>query len=297
MGRRRRIPGVLDILIVDDLREIGPLIDDTRLDRVPPEGPIANRIIVRRIRGLLRIGPVPLPTMVSRRDEDRRQAQRMLGDRLNAAAADVGTIPDGDMTAIVDYIRGGDDRDSAGMAIQALVGRQFSPDYRADPGTFRSAALINESLASRNLLRWLVDWLSGRTRRARDRLSARVGGDPAALHATMVAFQNLLVTADRMRDLFNEPRSQSIGAAAALARCLVAPETILREATRRADTIAGSLSRGTLVAFDLRKATDNTLLPGAGLLDAHWSGCPASAYVKALVIEIWRRAQAREAAS
>ena len=294
MARRRRIPGILDILVVDDVNEIAKLLDDRQLDRVPPTGPLANRIIVRRIRNLLSIGAAPLPALSSRFDDARRQAQAENAERLNAAALMVGKIPARESAPIVDYIKGGSDRDAAGMALQAVTGRLFSPDWRPDEAAFNAAVMVNQSLASRNPFRWIIDRLTGRPRRARDGLAVRVGGNPYALHATMIAIHNLLVTVDRLRELYSRPAASSVGADEALARSLAAPETLMREALRPGDTIAGAVAGGTLVTVNLRKATDDRLLPASTLLDGHWSACPASGYVKALVKEIWRRVQAGE---
>lgn len=296
MARRRRIPGLLDIMTIDDAAEIDRLLADRRIDRVPAAGPWLNRLITGRIRRMLTLNGSPLPTMASRLDLERGEAQAQLAAGLDGRARGIPSLAADDLAAVVDYVAGGPDRRAAGIALQSLVGRLFDADYSADRTTYAAAERVNRSLASRNPLRWLVDRMSGRSARAKDLLAARIGDNPAGLHATMIAFHNLVVTADRMRALLATRQGRGLSPDSAAALCLVAPETILREAVRPADTVAGPLDRGTLVAINLRKATDGRMQPGQTLLDGQWSQCPASLYVRNLVREIWRRAQEREVA-
>ncbi|TCL75689.1 hypothetical protein [Rhizobium sp. BK251] len=291
MARRRRIPGMLDVLTASDPAEIALLVEDRRLDRGPAEGPFLNRLIYGRARRLLRVGTTPFPTMVSRWDQERQHDQADLAAHLGDVAAGVGAFPEEDLAAIVAYVRGGSDRRAAGIAIQTLFGRLFVPDYRGDDASFAAAELVNASLGSRNPLRWLIDRLTGRVERARDRLAQRVNGHPVALHVTMVALHNLVVTAERMRTLYATRGERSISPEDALALCFAAPPTVLRQAIRPADTIAGPVAKGTLVTLNLREASDGQLTPGATLLEGHWSQCPASLYLRSVVKEIWRRAK------
>jgi hypothetical protein len=293
MARALRLPGLLDVILVGDAPTAAALVADPRLDRVPPRGPVLNRLIAGRARRMLTTGTQPLPVVLSRDDDARAARQAALGARLDAAAGTIAGIPDGALAPVIDYLCGGSDRDAAGVALQTLLGRLFLPDYQADRTSLKAAERVDRAIGTRNPLRWIADALTGRSRHARNLLSRRAHGDPVALHATMIALHNLIETVARMRALYADPGTRArLGPAAATAVALAAPVSMLREATRPADTVAGPMRAGTLALISLRDATDGRLQPGAALGDGLWSACPASAYTRALAGEIWRRATA-----
>ena len=79
MGRSLRIPGLVDLIQADVRSDIRGLADDTRLDRsFAPRGPLINRILVQRIRSVLRIDGMPLPSVAPRGDAQRLRAQDIL---------------------------------------------------------------------------------------------------------------------------------------------------------------------------------------------------------------------------
>lgn len=298
MARALRLPWLLDLVLVRDAPTAASLVADPRLDRVPARGPLLNRLIAGRARRMLTTGTEPLPVVLSRDDEGRAARQAELGARLDAAAGAVAAIPDVALAPVVDYIRGDGDRAEAGIALQTLLGRLFLPDYQADGASLDAAVRVDRAIGGRNPLRWIGDMLTGRSRRSRDLLSRRAGGDAVALHATMIALHNLIETVERMRALHADPGKRArLDPAGATAMALAAPVTVLREATRPADTVAGPMRAGTLAMISLRGATDGRLRPGATLGDGLWSACPASAFTKALAGELWRRATASGAGS
>src|SRR5262249_19781185 len=75
MGRSVRLPGRVDLIQADARSDIRGLADDTRLDRsFAPRGPLINRILVQRIRSVLRIEGVPLPSVAPRDDAQRARS-------------------------------------------------------------------------------------------------------------------------------------------------------------------------------------------------------------------------------
>src|SRR5262249_61040781 len=86
MGRSLRIPGLVDLIQADVGSDIRGLADDARLDRsFDPRGPLINRILARRVRSVLRIDGVPLPSVAPRGDAQRSRAQDILRLRLDPA--------------------------------------------------------------------------------------------------------------------------------------------------------------------------------------------------------------------
>ena len=87
MGRSLRIPGLIDLVQADTRADIRGLADDARLDRkFEPRGPLINRLLVLRIRNVLRLAGVPLPSVAPRDDARRMRAQEELRRRLDPAA-------------------------------------------------------------------------------------------------------------------------------------------------------------------------------------------------------------------
>ena len=83
MSRSLRIPGLIDLVRADTRSDIRGLANDARLDRrFEARGPLINRILVERIRNVLRIDGVPLPSVAPRQDAERVRTQ----DALAAAA-------------------------------------------------------------------------------------------------------------------------------------------------------------------------------------------------------------------
>ena len=79
MSRSLRIPGLVDLIQADVRSDIRGLADDARLDRsFDPRGPLINRILVQRIRSVLRIDGMPLPSVAPRGDAQRLRAQDIL---------------------------------------------------------------------------------------------------------------------------------------------------------------------------------------------------------------------------
>ena len=87
MCRSLRIPGLIDLVRADTRADIRGLADDARLDRkFEPRGPLINRLLVLRIRNVLRLADVPLPSVAPRDDARRMRAQEELRRRLDPAA-------------------------------------------------------------------------------------------------------------------------------------------------------------------------------------------------------------------
>src|SRR5450631_4196233 len=93
----------------------------------------------------------------------------------------------------------------------------------------------------------------GRVRRAQRLLADLVHNDRAGVHATGIAVHNLVRSFELMRNVWAYADVR-LSTDAVVARCLVAPPTVLRQATALGATTAGDIRPGTLVAFELDAA-------------------------------------------
>lgn len=294
MARSIRIPGLVDIKKVDDKAEILALSRDARLDRrFEPRGPLVNRFLMSRIRNALRVDGKPLPAVAPRGDAERAAGQvalrRRLEPRDGAPLWDEATL-----SALAAAVRGDDGAPDIAPAAQQAVGRLFAADYVGDAASFQAAKDLDDAIRTRNPLRSIQLKITGRLRRARKLLAAKVNGDLAGVHATGVAVHNLVRGFGTMRDLWRRSRPRP-SPDAAVGNCLYAPETVVRQVTQKGGTLAGEVRPGTLVLYQLDTARVHAPGAEAVFMAGTWAECPAVAFVPALLRAVWERALAVEA--
>src|SRR6516162_8852948 len=146
MSRSLRIPGLVDLIQADVRSDIRGLADDTRLDRsFDPSGPLINRILVQRIRNVLRIDGMTLPSVAPRGDAQRLRAQDILRRRLDPAGGtplwDEETIAD-----LVSAVRSAPGAPALGSATQQAIGRLFASDYKASPESWAAAGVLDAAV-------------------------------------------------------------------------------------------------------------------------------------------------------
>jgi hypothetical protein len=293
VARTLRIPGLLDVVRARDPGEIEALAADTRLDRkFAGAGPLVNRIITGRIRRNLHVQGTPLPP-VSARDAPGRAAQQAdLETALTAVARGTPCDP-ADLDKLAMHVLGNSAPEELGPLVQQVAGRLFVPGYHGSRRSFADARLLDASVRTLNPVRRLVWWIAGSIGRARRRLAALVGNDRSGVHATGIAVHNLVHSIERMRDLASQrgalgwPSSEE-----ALARCLSAPQSVLREAIAPGTTAAASFRPGTLVMLLLEEARARHCRRDLAFMSASWSRCPAHAWVTSLLTAVWERAVA-----
>ena len=292
MARPLRIPFLVDLLRTSDPSEIRSLGGDTRLDRrLEPRGPLVNRILTSRIRSVLAVDGVPLPSVAPRGDAARGRDQAALAQKLDAAAAqeisDVATLEQ-----LASVVRGERSTEAIGPAVQQAIGRLFEADYQATPESWRAAQVLDEAVRTRNPVKSIVWGITGRIERAQQLLSHLVRGDRAGVHATGIAIHNLVRGIERMRELWSQGRARDqLSNDAVIAHCLVAPSSVLRQATASGTTATCEFRPGTLVTLDLEKAREAQ--PGADVvfMTGTWAQCPAGAWVPALLGAVWKKAR------
>jgi len=291
MGRPFRIPGLIDLIQADARSDIRSLANDARLDRkFDPCGPLINRVLVLRIRNVLRIAGMPLPSVAPRDDAERKAAQDKLRQRLDPAAGkplwDEETI-----AGLAAAVRDMPGAPAIGPTTQQAVGRLFVADYRASSESWIAAAVLDAAVHMRNPLRSILLHLSGRLQRSRRLLADLVHRDLAGVHATGIAVHNLVRGFERMRELCKEPRWRSPSSAdAVIEQCLFAPPSVLRQAVMPGATVAGAVRAGTLVILGLEAARERTPGRDVEFMAGNWAQCPAAAFVPALLGAVWKRA-------
>jgi hypothetical protein len=231
MSRSLRIPGLIDLVRADTRSDIRGLANDSRLDRrFEARGPLINRILVERIRNVLRIDGVPLPSVAPRQDVERARMQDALRQRLDPSGA-TPLWDDETIAGLVGVVRGVREASELGPATQQAVGRLFVADYRGTGESWEAAKVLDEAVHTRNPLRAIVLQLSGRLQRSRKLLADLVKNDLAGVHATGIAVHNLVRGFERMRELWNDPRWRPRPADAVVEQCMFAPPSVLRQAT------------------------------------------------------------------
>jgi hypothetical protein len=291
MTRRLRIPGLVDLIRIDDPAMIAAASADARLDRdFAGGGPLVNRWIARRIRRSLRAPTAPLPSVSPRNYPDRAERQAALQGRLRKLISEGAVAPD-HVAELAAYVRGERAESAVGPLVQEAVGRLFVDGYKASGDTWRAARVLDAAPRNMNPLRaiwWAITGAVGRSRRI---LSEAVDNDPAGVHATAIAVHSLVRSLKAMRQLWLEPGVRDrISVEAAATRSLRAPESVPRRWSKPASTVWGSLPAGALALFELDAARKRSPDADIAFMAASWSYCPAAGWTTALLKAVWKRA-------
>ncbi|MGH6910893.1 MAG: hypothetical protein ACREE0_20605 [Phenylobacterium sp.] len=285
MSGRIRIPGVIDVIRLEEPAAIHALSEDPRLDRkFEPKGPLINRILAGRIRSILRVGGHPLPAVAPRDQPDRARLQAELEHRLQDA--ELGTPQQ--RRTLADYVRGRLGEAVLGPTAQAAVGGLFAPGYEASPARWKAARTLDAAPRSFNPLQRIAWALTGAVGRARKTLAEPVHNDPAAVHATGIAVHNLVRGLKIMRGVWGEPHAiGTLPVEAVVSRCAVAPANVLRQWSERASTVHGEVEPGVLTIFRLDAARVRSPSPETVFMTESWSRCPAHHWTAALLAAVW----------
>jgi hypothetical protein len=289
MSKRIRIPGIVDIVRIEEPGAIAAAAHDPALDRdfSAGGGPLVNRIMSTRVRRILHVDGQPLPSLAPRLHPGRAEGQAALRTRLDGQVTDGKLAPD-EVARLAAYVRGEMPAAQVGPLVQEVIGRQFTADYTGTSETFSAAKLLNDAPRNLNPLRALAWALTGAIGRARRLLAERVGGDTQAMHATTIAVHTLVRAVEAMRAIRGDPGlAKSLTTRAAVVRALRAPPSVLRRWSRRTSTAYGDLPAGTLAVLELDKARLSD--PGGDVvfMVESWSHCPAFRWCETLLAAVW----------
>lgn len=272
----KHIPGLVDVIKVDQPADILQIARDGTLDRAFGSGkPLLNGLLVRRILGVLSHKGHRFPTMSARKAPGRQIQQDALWQKLNAVAPDIRAAP-ADLEPLAAWVRDTSTDVGVGPLVQQVIGRLFSPTFEASEATWAAAQVVAASLAPGNTLRNLAWQVSGKVTRAKALLASMVGGDLAGVHAVSVAIHNVVKGLDQMRGLYLDASVRhTLTPELASHRCLFAPGVVLRQATSSGTVGGCPYSAGTLLLLELEKARQTGGDESMIFLAGTWSRCPA----------------------
>lgn len=299
MARSIRVPFLVDVTFVDDARAIDGLEADPRVDRTYGErGPWYNRVLQRRLSSEVCLNSEALPAFRPRGDAERAEAQKALAARLQAITVDA-LADDPDVADIARWVREGKDGtpESIGPLVQQFTGRLFDSGYTGDAASYKAARTIDRFVRANPVCgAWLS--ITGRVSRALDLLSRRAGGDAHAVHATTIAFHNMVVAVTRMRSIAQTPGRDGRASEATIAQqCLVPPESALRTVTAPLQTAhrRNPLKPGALIVYQLADAFGERADVAGTFRSGLWAECPAHGLVPTFLRAVWRRAESGDA--
>jgi hypothetical protein len=288
--KRRHIPGIEDIYDVSDPGEIEAVNKDARVDRefTARTCPLNSLLIGRSLKALSYAGH-RFPTISPRDSVERKAKQEALWRRLNIRVPDVKSGPV-ELEPLADWVRGHGAETSADLLAQQILGRLFSENFIATPESWDAAVtLVQAPRSFRRFLWWSV---TGKLARAKKLLASMVSDDLSAVNAIGVAVHNLVNSLRRMRSFYADANlRRSLPPSEAATRCLVAPVSLMREATAGGEINGNSFAKSSLFILNIGTAS---ALEGAGALvfmSGSWSSCPAEQWVPAMLEGVWLRAR------
>ena len=287
----KRIPGLVSVIELDEATEIAKANELDVVDRqFTARAPLLNGRVLSNLLSTLSYHGRRFPTMMPRHDSARAYEQNALWKKLNARAAELreGSV---ELEPLSTWLKGAGEGQAAGILVQELIGRAFSPAYVATQESWNAAVTLDASLRIKNPLKLLWWRITGRIRCARKILALKVAGNRAAIHGTGVAIHNMVVALNNMRKLYIDlDARRSLSAADAVQMSLSAPAAVLRQATTSGSITGCPFQKGTLFLFKLSDAFRKSGNVDVVFQRGTWNQCPAEQWVPALLEGVWTRA-------
>lgn len=287
MSKRIHIPGLVDLLKIEEPDLILQLNGNTAIDRnVTPSGPLLNRRLPALVKENLNFSGTLSPVIRGRDDEGRVALSAALYRRFANPSLYESPEWSGCVAALGAWLQSDQEEAVAGVALQQLIGGMLVPGYRADRAGWEAAVVFDREVRALSPVARIRQRLTGSLERARGTLMERAQGNVAAVHGTGVAIHNFIASLRLLRDLRRGDTAMS-GADAARA-CRKAPKTVLRQVREALDLPPfGRLQPGTLILFALDDAQRASGDPRIAFLDGSWSGCPATRFSIRLMEASW----------
>ena len=287
--KRTRIPGLIDVVHVDDPAEIRELTARPEIDRqFNIFHPLVNGWRLWGVLSALTLGGRRLPAMRPRGQLNRAVEQGALWKRLNEAAATKLGPPD--LEALARWVKGAGTDRQLGILVQDAVGRLFSSSYRADEASWSAALMLRDAPRARNPLQLLWWAITGRVRNAKALLAQKVDGEIMGVHGTGITVHNIVKGFAKMRTLYAAPgQSSGMPPETVASQCLFAPPSVMRQSTAPGEIRGCPFKAGTLFILGLGEASKRSESSDMVFLDHTWGSCPAATWVPALFEGVWRR--------
>jgi len=195
------------------------------------------------------------------------------------------------LESLAAWVKGLGDGREVGILLQELVGRAFDPSYEATEESWAAALTMEAAIRIKSPFKLFAWKITGRIRRAKNVLAAKVAGDRAAIHGTGVAIHNMVVAMHSMKALYSDIGTRhSLSAEEATHRSLAAPAAVLRQADNAGSVSGCPFRKGTLFVLKLSDAFKRSGDDGVVFQRGSWNQCPAEQWVPSLLAGIWTRA-------
>jgi hypothetical protein len=291
--KRTYFPGVTDIVVVTDPAEIRTISNDSRFDRdFMGRGPVRNVQLLRKILRVFSLNGRLFAIILPRTDPSRAAAQEELRLRLNLKADEVKHGP-AEFEPLAEWVRGIGTEKKIDLLVQQSIGRLFVGTFTATEESLAAGHMVLEASSSSNVLKMLAWRISGRLERAKTLLASMVNGDLVGVLAMSTARQLIVDGLHKMRQLAADPALRSsITTDAAADQCLIAPDTVVRQAKTSGEVSGCPFKRGSLFILGLGSASQGAANRDLVFLSQSWSHCPAEKWVRGLLEGVWTRVSA-----
>jgi hypothetical protein len=288
--KRLRVPGIANIIKVDDPEEIRALARDPRIDRnFELRTCPFNWLLLKRSLIVLSVKDRRFPTMTRRDSQERQLQQQALANSLTAKAAAVRLGPE-ELDPLARWIRGEGPDSEVGILTQQLLGRLFSPAFVATDESWAAAKIFVAAPRSPKIAEVFWWFVSGKVRRSKRLLAQMANEDLSAMNAIGIAVHNVVKGLRQMRRLYADPGIRStLSPNAAASQCLFAPVSLYRQATDAGQVGDCPFQRNSLFVLEIGKASRQEAGRPFIFMDGTWSRCPAADWVPAMLEGLWFR--------
>ncbi|MGI9410287.1 MAG: hypothetical protein ACR2OV_09455, partial [Hyphomicrobiaceae bacterium] len=232
-------------------------------------------------------------SMRERDDDERLKGQRALLDRMKAMTAERPWDPVA-INRMARYVALNDGRDRAMTALTYAIALPFLPPDQTPAVTYDEQyfariyaqnRLLSHARSPVSLLGFVLRRL-GSDRRVQRRLLDQLGGDDYGLHAVMITLDNAMHVLDSMCDIIEAqtPREARNEESLKWLAVRTAPRQVIRQVPESFTLpfVRGRVPANSIVIMRMRDSLTTDTPSGYGFAAAHWSACPAQAYIHAL---------------
>jgi hypothetical protein len=196
---RLKISGLVDRFEVTDPNEIRELARDLNLDRqFETQTCPFNALLLKRSLMSLSFAGRRFPTMRPRADAERARQQQELWSALSAKADVIASGPP-ELEPLANWVRSTGPEEEIGILVQQLLGHLFSSQFVATEQSWNAAKVLVAAPRSKNWLKMVWWFVSGKVRRAKRLLGSMVHDDLSAVNAVGIAAHNVVKSFRQMR--------------------------------------------------------------------------------------------------
>ena len=290
--RRRRIPGLVDRIDVDDPKEISEIVGNPSIDRefFSPTS-LVNWFLLKRTLVALSFAGKRFPTLTPRASAEDARERETLWKTLQAKIPSIREGP-AELEPLAQWVSNPNSDAVVGILVQQLLGSLFSEHFVATEESWHAAQVLVAAPRLSNLPKLFWWTLSGKVHRAKRLLAGMVGGSLSGVNAIGIAVHNVVKGLEHMRELYADEKTRgSLSAQEAANECVIAPISVYRQALSAGSVAGCPFSRGSLFVLNIGSASRRFHDRRIAFLADSWSGCPAAEWVPAMLEGVWKRAR------